>query len=139
MIGLDLAQAAVEAAMEQARILGRPMSIVVVDASGRIVTCVRMDGSSWLMMEIATGKARTAAGFGSDLASIAERLHSNAFWETVGSVLAGTFVASPGGGRVFMADRLLGAIGVSGGTGEEDEACAEAAVRRVAEMLRKPA
>jgi uncharacterized protein GlcG (DUF336 family) len=101
------------------------LNIAIVDAAGELVHFSRMDGSQLTSVAIAQGKARTAARFRRET-----RVFYNLF-ETghsyVGS-LDPTLVASPGGFPLIEGGKLIGAIGCSGGTGDQDAAACKAGV-----------
>lgn len=101
------------------------MNIAVVDAGGDLVHFSRMDGAQLASVTIAQGKARTAARFRRET-----RVFYNAF-ETghpYVSTLDPTLVASPGGFPLIEGGKLIGAIGCSGGTGDQDAAACKAGV-----------
>ena len=93
--------------------------ITVVDPNGDLVHLARMDGAQVASVGVSQGKARTAARFRRET-----RLFYNAF-ETghpyIGT-LDHTLVASPGGFPLVENGKLIGAIGCSGGTGDQDAA-----------------
>jgi uncharacterized protein GlcG (DUF336 family) len=119
-----------EAAVQEATRLGRQMALAVVDAGGHLLAAERMDGAPWFFLEVAMAKAYTAAAMQQDTATAGQKLGSNAYWQTVPYFLAGRLVL--GGGGIPIRDAtgaVVGAVGVSGGTGEEDHQCAEAALK----------
>jgi len=122
-IGLETAKkliAAVEA--ESAKHRWR-MNIAVVDTHGDLVAFARMEGAQLASISISQGKARTAARFRRE-----SRLFYNAY-ETghpYVSTLDPTLVASPGGWPLVENGKLIGAIGCSGGTGDQDAAACKA-------------
>ncbi len=101
------------------------MNIAVVDAGGDLVHFSRMDGAQLASVSIAQGKATTAARFRRET-----RVFYNAF-ETGHPYIATldpTLVASPGGFPLIEGGKLIGAIGCSGGTGDQDAAACKAGV-----------
>ena len=130
---LTLAQATAlidAASTEAVRLSMRPVSIAVLDPGSNLIAFQRQDGAPFLGPKIAVGKATGAVGFGLSsrkLAEIAvERPHFIASIDTLGD---GGMVAAPGG--VIVCDAggtVLGAIGISGDTSDNDEACALAAI-----------
>jgi glc operon protein GlcG len=98
-------------------------SIAVVDTNGDLVSFARMDGTQIAAGAIAVAKARTSARFRRET-----RVFYNAF-ETghpyIGT-LDSTLVASPGGFPLVEGGKLIGAIGCSGGTGDQDAAACKA-------------
>jgi len=99
------------------------LNIAVVDTHGDLVHFSRMDGSQLASVGISQGKARTAARFRRE-----SRLFYNAF-ETghpYVATLDPTLVASPGGFPLIEGGKIIGAIGCSGGTGDQDAAACKA-------------
>jgi len=116
-IGLELAKQAVAAAEAEAKKRNWKLNIAVVDTNGEPVMFERMEGAQIASGSISIGKARTSARFRRE-----SRLFYNAF-ETGHSYIATlepTLVASPGGYPLVQGGRLIGAIGCSGGTGDQD-------------------
>jgi uncharacterized protein GlcG (DUF336 family) len=118
-ITLDRAKELVAAAEAEGNKRGWKMNIAVVDTHGDLVHFSRMDGAQLASINIAQNKARTAARFRRET-----RVFFNAY-ET-GHPYVGTFgptlVASPGGFPLVEGGKLIGAIGCSGGTGDQDAA-----------------
>ncbi|UVK50205.1 heme-binding protein (plasmid) [Mesorhizobium sp. AR02] len=108
----------------------KPLSVAVLDAGGHLVAFQKQDGASMLRFEIAFGKAygALAVGFGSrwlDKAS-ADRPH---FVAGLTAISGGKIVPVPGGVLVRdEAGRLLGAVGITGDTSDNDEAVAVEAI-----------
>lgn len=128
---LQNARALLDGALAEARARGaQPLAVMVLDAGAHPVAFAREDGASLFRFDIARAKAAGALGMGDDTRAIAARAASNpAFFTTVAVAVGGQLALSPGG--VLVRDgtgALLGAIGVSGDTGEIDEACAIAAI-----------
>lgn len=124
---LTLAQARtiLDASLTSARRQGfRPMGVVVIDAAAQVVASAREDGASALRLEIALGKAAAAVGFGTSSRALAVRAKDlPAFFASIASVSRQAFVPQTGAVLVIQADGcVLGAVGASGGTGDEDEA-----------------
>ena len=93
------------------------MNIAVVDPNGDLINFLRMDGAQVASVNISQGKARTAARYRRPT-----QLFYNAY-ETghpYVSTLDRTLVASPGGFPLVEGGKLIGAIGCSGGTGDQD-------------------
>jgi uncharacterized protein GlcG (DUF336 family) len=125
-VRLSSALAIVEAARKQAEKIAVPMNIAVVDAGAHLIAFMRMDGA-WLgSIEIAQNKAYTARAFDmttKDLAKISQP----------GQPAYGIAVSTqhrvaifPGGIPLKAGDRVIGAIGVSGGKPDQDHSVAEA-------------
>jgi glc operon protein GlcG len=118
-IGLERAKQAMAAAEAEAKKRNWKMNIAVVDTNGELVHFSRMEGAQIGSVNISIGKARTAARFRRE-----SRTFYNAFETGHGyvSTLDPTLVASPGGFPLVEGGKLIGAIGCSGGTGDQDAA-----------------
>lgn len=122
---LDLCSTARAAACEK----GVVMSFVVVDAAGHLIAVARMDGAGWLCADIAHGKAWTAAAFGTTSAAQKDKMTPMPhFAAAVTTMTRGCFMPQPGAVPVFRGGTLVGALGASGATGEQDEEVCGAAV-----------
>jgi glc operon protein GlcG len=116
-IGLEHAKQVMAAAEAEAKKRNWKMNIAVVDTNGELVQFERMEGAQIASGSISVGKARTAARFRRE-----SRLFYNAFETGHGyvSTLDPTLVASPGGFPLVEGGKLIGAVGCSGGTGDQD-------------------
>lgn len=116
-IGLEKAKQVMAAAEAESKKRNWKMNIAVVDTNGELVHFSRMEGAQIASGSISVGKARTAARF---------RRESRAFYNAFEtghpyvSTLDPTLVASPGGFPLVEGGKLIGAIGCSGGTGDQD-------------------
>jgi glc operon protein GlcG len=122
-IGSEQAKQLLAAAEGEAKKRGWKMNIAVVDPHGDLVAFERMDGAQLASIAISQGKARTAARFRRE-----SRVFYNAY-ETghpYVSTLDPTLVASPGGFPLVEGGKIIGAIGCSGGTGDQDAATCKA-------------
>lgn len=101
----------------------KPMGIVVLDASGQLISFVREDGASMFRFDIARGKAWGAVGMGSSSRALAERAKANPnFFVALAATAEGKFLPQTGAVLIKDADgQILGSAGASGGTGDEDE------------------
>ena len=118
-IGLERAKQVMAAAEAEAKKRNWKMNIAVVDTNGELVHFSRMEGAQIASGSISVGKARTSARFRRE-----SRLFYNGF-ETGHPYIATldpTLVASPGGFPLVDGGKLIGAIGCSGGTGDQDAA-----------------
>ncbi|MEP7088586.1 MAG: heme-binding protein [Nocardioidaceae bacterium] len=108
----------------------KPMTVVVLDTGGHVVAAEREDGSSMKRFEIAFGKAHGALSLGMGSRSIMGRAEQQPFFiAAVTSAVGGALVPVPGGVLVRDADgALLGAVGVTGDTSDNDEAAAVAGI-----------
>src|SRR5256714_5484491 len=93
------------------------MNIAVVDTNGDLVHFLRMDGAQIASVAISQGKARTAARFRRPTQIFYNAYESG---HPYVSTLDPTLVASPGGFPLVEGGKLIGAIGCSGGTGDQD-------------------
>jgi uncharacterized protein GlcG (DUF336 family) len=118
-VGLDKAKLVMAAAEAEAKKRNWKMNIAVVDTNGELVQFERMEGAQIASGLISIGKARTAARFRRE-----SRAFYNAFETGHGyvSTLDPTLVASPGGFPLVEGGKLIGAVGCSGGTGDQDAA-----------------
>jgi glc operon protein GlcG len=118
-IGLERAKQAMAAAEAEAKKRNWKMNIALVDTNGELVHFSRMEGAQIASVNISIGKARTAARTRRE-----SRVFYNAFETGHGyvSTLDPTLVASPGGFPLVEGGKLIGAIGCSGGTGDQDAA-----------------
>ncbi|GGC31497.1 hypothetical protein GCM10011371_18620 [Novosphingobium marinum] len=108
----------------------KPITVVVHDPGGHMIACQRQDGASSLRQKLASGKACGALALGVSSRKIGEmavdRPH---FVASLHALADGGIVPAAGGVIVTDADgRVLGAIGVTGDTSDNDEACALAAI-----------
>ena len=127
-IGLDRAKQVMAAAEAEAKKRNWKMNIAVVDTNGELVHFSRMEGAQIASGSISVGKARTSARFRRE-----SRLFYNGF-ETGHPYIATldpTLVASPGGFPLVDGGKLIGAIGCSGGTGDQDAAVCKAGAELV--------
>lgn len=127
---LDLvtAKAAVKAAEQKAAELGVKATIVVLDRGGEQVAMVRMDASWPGAFELAIGKAQTARSFHAPSAAFVQMIQPGEDLFTVSNVNAGKYVVLPGGFPIEIDGWIVGAVGVSGGSNEQDMTIARAAV-----------
>src|SRR5262245_42268624 len=125
---LDLARAnqVIAGTFDRAAKMGvPPLTVVVLDHAGHVVSGQRQDGASMFRWDIAVGKAWAGVGMGSSRRALAGRAKDNpAFFLSLASTAHGRFLPQPGAALIRDADgSILGAAGASGGTGDEDEAC----------------
>lgn len=121
---LAVAQQIAEAALSAARARGfRPMAVAVVDAAGAARVVLREDGATPLRNDIALGKAGAAAGMGVSSRELAQRAASlPAFFGAIAAAASHKFIPQTGAVTIVGADgAVLGAVGASGGTSDEDE------------------
>jgi uncharacterized protein GlcG (DUF336 family) len=98
---------------------------VVLDAGARPVALAREDGATFFRNDIALAKATGALGMGADTRLLAQRAAGNpVFFESLSHAVGGRIAYSPGGVLIRRNGDVIGAVGVSGDTGDCDEQCA---------------
>jgi uncharacterized protein GlcG (DUF336 family) len=130
-ITLNQAQTITEACLARGREMGlKPLSVVILDGRGALVAAASEDGCSQLRARIAHGKANAAIGLGMGTRALMNRAEQQAYFiQAVNGVFGGDMVPVPGGVLIQDTDgALLGAVGVSGDTSDNDEAAAIAAI-----------
>jgi uncharacterized protein GlcG (DUF336 family) len=120
------AQAAITAAAQAAAAMGVRVNVAVVDAAGGLAGFLRMPGAPLHSVDIAIDKAYTAASFGLPTSRWTEELQSHSVAVRDGLVLRPRFVAFGGGLPILEDGECIGAIGVSGGSEQQDEQVARA-------------
>jgi uncharacterized protein GlcG (DUF336 family) len=137
MTNVTLAQAStiVDAALEKGAELGlAPLTVAVLDGGGHLVAFKREDKSGILRADIAVGKAWGALGMGFGSREIANRAAKMpVFFTALTSVSQGRLVPVPGGVLILDRNRdIIGAVGISGDTSDQDETCALAGIEAAA-------
>ncbi len=130
---LSAAQAIVTAALAKARVLNlKPLAVAVLDARGALKAFAAEEGTSLKRGEIAIGKAHGAIALGVGSRAITtmaiERPH---FVAAATHAAGGSLVPVPGGVLIRDGASLLGAVGISGDTSDNDEICALAGIAAV--------
>jgi uncharacterized protein GlcG (DUF336 family) len=120
------AHAAVGAAVQAAQDMGACVNVAVVDAGGLLAAFLRMPGAPLHSVDIAIDKAYTAVSFGLPTHQWAAALQGHSAAVREGIVLRPRFVAFGGGLPILEDGQRIGAIGVSGGSEEQDRQIAEA-------------
>jgi uncharacterized protein GlcG (DUF336 family) len=125
-VTLERAMAVVAAARLKAGEIGVPMNIAVVDAGNNLTAFARMDGA-WLgSIDIAQGKAYTARAFDMETKTLGQASQPGAPLFGIHASNGGRLIIFAGGIPLKDGDAVAGAIGVSGGTVEQDQEVAEA-------------
>jgi len=124
-ISLERAQAAINAAVAEAKKRDWKMNVAVVDSGGNLVAFQRMDGAMLASIQIAEHKARAAAVFRRETKVFENAIQVNSFNYLM--TLDG-FIASRGGIPLIEEGKLIGAIGCSGGSDSQDEIVCKAGV-----------
>ena len=123
-ITLDQANQIIARALEHSGRAGyKPMAVVVLDEAGHVKSAQRQDGASMFRIDIATGKAWAAVAMGAASRVLTQRAKDlPAFFGALAATGQGKFI--PQTGAVLVKDAtgtVIGAVGASGGTGDEDE------------------
>lgn len=131
MITLQQAQSIIDGALVEAEKLGlKPLCVSVLDNRASLRACVNQDGTSIQRHKIAHGKANAAIAIGMGTRALMNRAEQQAYFiDAVGRMMDGDFIPVPGG--VLIRDEngtLLGAVGISGDTSDNDEAAALAGI-----------
>ncbi len=130
-ITLVLANKIIEAALAKAREMKiKPLAVAVLDPSGHVRSLQREDDANMFRCDIAVGKAWASVGMGVASRTLLQRAKDNPqFFGALSATAQGKFL--PQTGAVVIKDKdgsVLGAVGASGGTGDEDEAVCIAGV-----------
>jgi uncharacterized protein GlcG (DUF336 family) len=122
---------AVDAAVAKGRERGAAIVAAVVDIGGDLMACLRADGAFSASVGIAKDKAYTAAVFGASTDELSNALKSNPVLHHGIAIRPGVVLF--GGGLPIVADgAVIGAVGVSGGSEEDDRECAKAGAASLA-------
>ena len=130
-IRLEQAKALVDASLVEARRLNlKPISVIVLDDRGALVAAASEDGVSAMRAKIAHGKANAAIALGLGTRALMNRAEQQAYFiQAMNGLAGGDFVPVPGGLLLRDASgNLLGAVGISGDTSDNDEAAALGAI-----------
>jgi uncharacterized protein GlcG (DUF336 family) len=108
-----------------------PLTVVILDVGGNLVSLQREDGCGVMRADIAIGKAWGALGMGISSRTIRDRLADRpSFQASLASVSQGRFVPVPGGVLICNEKgEVIGAVGISGDASDKDEFCAITAVK----------
>ena len=107
----------------------KPLVVTVLDARGCVKVSAAQDGTSLMRSEIAHGKAYGALAMGMGSRALFQRAQEQAYFiNAVNTLAKGALVPVPGGVLIQDGAVLLGAVGVSGDTSDNDEICAVAGI-----------
>src|SRR5215468_752071 len=126
MITLTDARRIIAAAEKKAQEIGQPMNIAVADAGGNLVAHVRMDGAWIGSIDISMKKAFTSRAFDIATKDLAEHSQSGGQFFGIHASNDGRVMIFAGGIPLKRAGKVVGGIGVSGGSGVQDQVVAEA-------------
>jgi uncharacterized protein GlcG (DUF336 family) len=125
-VSLEDARRVIAAAEKKAQEIGQPMNIAVADEGANLVAFIRMEGA-WLgSIDIAQKKAFTSRAFDISTKDLAQHSQSGNQFFGIHASNNGKVMIFAGGIPLTSGDKVVGAIGVSGGSGEQDHTVAEA-------------
>ena len=129
-ITLETARTIVKAARARGRELDlKPLTVTVLDAAGATVLLEREDGSAPMRPRIAHGKAHGAVQMGLGSRALGNRAESQAYFiQAMNALACGDLVPVPGGVLIREGGTVVGAVGITGDTSDNDEACAIAGI-----------
>ncbi len=127
---LDVARKILDAALAKAiEKKLKPLVVTVLDTRGCVKITAAQDGTSLLRSEIAHGKAYGALAMGMGSRALFQRAQEQAYFvDAVNTLAQGRLIPVPGGVLIQSGGVLLGAVGISGDTSDNDEACAIAGI-----------
>ncbi|MDD7963990.1 GlcG/HbpS family heme-binding protein [Actinomycetospora lemnae] len=126
-VTLDDARRVIAAGEEEAARQGQPMNIAVVDAGGVLVAHIRQDGAWIGSVDVAINKAFSARAFDVSTQGLADNAQPGGQFYGIQDSNHGRIMIFAGGVPLMSGEAVVGAVGVSGGTGEQDQAVATAA------------
>lgn len=127
-ITLADARRIITAGEQKAEEIGQPMNIAVVDVGGNLVAHIRMDGAWIGSVDIAMNKAFTSRAFDIATKDLGDNAQPQQQFFGIHTSNHGRVIIFAGGIPLKRHGRVVGAVGVSGGSGEQDHTVAEAAV-----------
>jgi uncharacterized protein GlcG (DUF336 family) len=126
MVSLEDARRVIAAAEKKSVEIGQPMNVAVVDQGGNLVAHVRMDGAWIGSIDISQKKAYTSRAFDISTRDLAAHSQSGGQFFGIHASNNGNIMIFAGGIPLKKSGTVVGAIGVSGGSGDQDHAVAEA-------------
>ena len=129
MITLEDARRVIAAAERKAADIGQPMNIAVVDAGGVLVSHVRMDGAWQGSVQISIDKAWTSRAFDVETKALSKLAQPGADFYGIHVSNGGRVMIFAGGIPLKRDGQVVGAVGVSGGSGKQDHEVAEAGAK----------
>jgi uncharacterized protein GlcG (DUF336 family) len=120
------ARTIISAAEKRAEEIGQPMNIAVVDAGGNLVSHVRMDGAWIGSIDISINKAFTSRAFDIQTKDLGDNSQPGNQFYGIHASNHGRIMIFAGGIPLTRDGKVVGAIGVSGGSGQQDQTVAEA-------------
>lgn len=127
-VALEDARRVIAAGEQKAREIGSPSNVAVVDAGGNLVAHIRMDDAWMGSIDISINKAFTARAFDTSTADLAKNAQPGDQFYGISDSNHGRVMIFAGGLPLRGSDgTVVGGVGVSGGTGEQDQAVVDAA------------
>lgn len=126
-VTLEAARRVIRAGQDKARDIGQPMNIAVVDAGANLVAFERMEGAWIGSIDIAINKAFTSRAFDIETQALGGNSQSGDQFFGIHVSNHGRVMIFAGGVPLKLGGQVVGAVGVSGGMGKQDQAVAEAA------------
>jgi uncharacterized protein GlcG (DUF336 family) len=126
LLSLKQAEVIIDKALEKGRQMKLPaLAVVVLDESGHVKAVKREDGASMFRVDVGQGKAWGAVAMGCSSRALANRAKQNPnFFLTLAATSQGKFLPQQGGVLIRdAAGNVVGAVGISGASGDEDELC----------------
>lgn len=120
------ARTAIAASEAKAEEIGVPMNVAVVDAGGNLVSHIRMDDAWMGGIDVSINKAFTSRAFDIQTKDLGESAQPSQQFFGIHATNQGRIVIFAGGIPIARDGQIIGAIGVSGGTGEQDQSVSEA-------------
>ena len=129
-LNLDTARTIISAALAKASDAGfKPLTVAVLDAGGSLVALERQDGSSRMRPDIAIGKANGAIALGMGSRAIFKRAEEQPYFiQSMNALAGGKLVPVPGGVLIRQDGAIVGAVGITGDTSDNDEIAAKAGI-----------
>lgn len=133
LLSLDQANRIAAATLDKGRELGlKPLCVAVLDRGGHLIALQRQDGASTMRPQIAVAKAASALGLGVSSRKIGEMATERpTFVASLASLASQGLVPAAGGVLATAEGELIGAVGVTGDTSDNDEVCALAGLTAV--------
>ena len=130
MLTLETARTIVAAARKKGRELElNPLTVAVLDAGGATILLEREDGASAIRPDVAHGKAHGAVKVGMGSRGLMKRAEQQAFFiQSLNALCGGALVPVPGGVLIRDGGTVIGAVGITGDTSDNDETCAVAGI-----------
>ena len=123
---LEQARKLADLCLSRARELNlKPLTVAVLDAAGSLKVLLREDGTSMMRPDVAQGKARGAIGMGLGSRALYNRAQEQPYFiQAMNAIAGGSLVPVPGGVLIRDGGEIIGAIGITGDSSDNDEACA---------------